>query len=158
MAQVSDEGFGGREVCAIVGITYRQLDHWARTDLLRPSLADATGSGSRRRYSFEDVVQLRVIKKLLDGGQSLQSARRVVDFLRDTGEPVASANLVISGNSVALARNGDELVDLLRGGQGMLSIVLELAGVVSEVTAAIDELHPADADHTEVLPEASSGR
>ncbi len=140
-------GFGGKQVLAIVGITYRQLDHWARTDLLRPSLCDAKGSGSRRLYSYDDVVQLKVIKKLLDGGQSLQAARRVIDRLRVEGESVGSANLVMVGGSVALARNGEELVDLLRGGQGVLALVLELAGVKQEVDAAIASLTPpADLD------------
>jgi len=135
-------GFGGKQVLAIVGITYRQLDHWARTELLRPSLCDAKGSGSRRRYSYDDVVQLKVIKKLLDGGQSLQAARKVIDRLRLEGESVASAQLVIAGDSVALARGDDELVDLLRGGQGVLALVLEVAGVKKEVDAAIDSLGP----------------
>ncbi len=138
------QGFGGKQVLAIVGITYRQLDHWARTGLLRPSLCDAKGSGSRRRYSYDDVVQLKVIKKLLDGGQSLQAARKVIDRLRLEGESVASAQLVIAGDSVALARGDDELVDLLRGGQGVLALVLEVAGVKKEVDAAIGSLSPAE--------------
>src|SRR5688500_7099879 len=100
-----DAGFGGKQVLTIVGITYRQLDHWARTDLLRPSLCDATGSGSRRRYSYDDVVQLKVIKKLLDGGQSLQAVRKVIDRLRVEGENLGSAQLVIAGDSVTLARD-----------------------------------------------------
>jgi len=155
---VATEGFGGKQVLAIVGITYRQLDHWARTDLLRPSLCDAKGSGSRRRYSYDDVVQLKVIKKLLDGGQALQSVRKVIDRLRVEGESVASANLVIAGDSVALARNGEELVDLLRGGQGVLALVLELAGVKEEVDAAIASLAPpADQGGTGV-PAAAAGR
>jgi len=136
------DGFGGKQVLAIVGITYRQLDHWARTDLLRPSLCDAKGSGTRRLYSYDDVVQLKVIKKLLDGGQALQAVRKVIDRLGVEGESVASANLVIAGDSVALARNGEELVDLLRGGQGVLALVLELAGVKDEVDAAIASLSP----------------
>ena len=139
---VPPEGFGGKQVLTIVGITYRQLDHWARTDLLRPSLCDAKGSGSRRRYSYDDVVQLKVMKKLLDGGQSLQAVRKVIDRLRVEGESVASAQLVIAGDSVALARDDDELVDLLRGGQGVLAIVLEVAGVKKEVDAAIGSLNP----------------
>ncbi len=140
---LSPDGFGGKQVLTIVGITYRQLDHWARTDLLRPSLCDAKGSGSRRRYSYDDVVQLKVIKKLLDGGQSLQAVRKVIDRLGVEGESVGSANLVIAGDSVALARTGEELVDLLRGGQGVLALVLELAGVKEEVDAAIASLAPA---------------
>ncbi len=152
------EGFGGKQVLAIVGITYRQLDHWARTDLLRPSLCDAKGSGSRRRYSYDDVVQLKVIKKLLDGGQALQAVRKVIDRLRVEGESVASANLVIAGDSVALARNGEELVDLLRGGQGVLALVLELAGVKEEVDAAIASLGPSAGEGDTGVPAAATGR
>ncbi len=152
------EGFGGKQVLAIVGITYRQLDHWARTDLLRPSLCDAKGSGSRRRYSYDDVVQLKVIKKLLDGGQALQAVRKVIDRLRVEGENVASANLVIAGDSVALARNGEELVDLLRGGQGVLALVLELAGVKEEVDAAIASLGPGADDGGTDVAAAATGR
>ena len=76
-------GFRGPQVCALVGITYRQLDYWARTGLLRPSIAEATGSGTKRRYSYHDVLELKVIKQLLDAGISLQSARRAVECLRD---------------------------------------------------------------------------
>ena len=140
--RAEDSGFGGKQVLTIVGITYRQLDHWARTDLMRPSLCDAKGSGSRRRYSYDDVVQLKVIKKLLDGGQSLQAVRKVIDRLRVEGENVGSAQLVIAGDSVALARGNEELVDLLHGGQGVLALVLEVAGVRKEVDAAIDSLVP----------------
>ena len=140
MGATSEEGFGGKQVVTIVGISYRQLDHWARTDLLRPSLADATGSGSRRRYSYQDVLALKVIKKLLDGGQKLTSVRKVIDRLVEEGEDISTANLVISGDTVALAKDGTELVDLLRGGQGVLSLVLELAGVKDEVDAAIASL------------------
>lgn len=146
MSEVEGAGFGGRQVVSIVGISYRQLDHWARTDLLRPSLCDAKGSGSRRRYSYQDVLALKVIKKLLDGGQKLTSVRKVVDRLREEGEDLSSANLVISGDTVALARDGIELVDLLRGGQGVLSLVLELAGVKDEVDAAIASLVPDEAE------------
>ena len=77
------EGFGGPQVCAIVGISYRQLDYWARTDLVRPSLADARGSGTQRRYSYTDLVRLKVIKSLLDAGVKLQTARRAIEYLRE---------------------------------------------------------------------------
>jgi len=156
-SEAAGAGYGGKQVLAIVGISYRQLDHWARTGLLRPSLCDAKGSGSRRRYSYDDVVQLKVIKKLLDGGQSLQAARKVIDRLRLEGESVASAQLVIAGDSVALARGDDELVDLLRGGQGVLALVLEVAGVKKEVDAAIGSLSPADPEALGAGPAAPPG-
>ena len=127
----NEEGFRGPQVCKVVGITYRQLDYWARTDLLKPSIADARGSGTQRRYSYSDLLELKVIKKLLDAGVSLQSARRALACLRDgVGDDVASANLVLDGEGSVLARSGEEVVDLLRGGQGVLNIV-PLAGVVS---------------------------
>src|SRR3954466_14401699 len=121
---VGDEvGFGGPQVCKIVGISYRQLDYWARTDLLRPSLADAKGSGTQRRYSYRDLVALKVIKSLLDAGVSLKQARTAVEYLRENlGEDIATANLVINGTGSILARNGDELVDILRNGQTVFNI------------------------------------
>jgi DNA-binding transcriptional MerR regulator len=131
------EGFRGPLVCALVGITYRQLDYWARTGLLRPSIADARGSGTQRRYSYTDVVELKVIKQLLDAGISLQRARRAVECLRDgLGADLASANLVLVGTDSVLAHSDGEVVDLLKGGQGVLNIV-PLSGVLEELDAAI---------------------
>jgi len=131
------DGFGGPQVCQLVGITYRQLDHWARTGLLRPSLAEAQGSGSKRRYSYRDVLELKVIKRLLDGGVSLQSARRAVGCLRqDLGADLASANLVLSDTRSVLAHSDGELVDLLARGQGVFNVV-PLSGVVDELAADV---------------------
>ncbi len=139
-------GYPGRQVCAVVGISYRQLDYWARTDLIRPSVVDARGSGSRRRYSYLDMVELKVIKSLLDSGVSLQSARRAIEYLRaNLGEDVGTANLVINGSTSVLAYTGEEIIDLLRHGQGVLNIV-PLAGVVDEVDAGILQLHPTSAE------------
>jgi len=136
-------GYRGPQVCTIVGITYRQLDYWARTDLIRPSIADAKGSGTQRRYSYRDLVELKVIKSLLDAGMALQKARRAIEYLRDhLGEDIASASLVLNGSSsVVLARDSGELVDLVRRGQGVFSI-MALDGVKAELDAAITELHP----------------
>ena len=127
-----DAGFSGTQAAKVVGITYRQLDYWARTDLIRPSLTDASGSGSRRRYSYKDLLELRVIKTLLDAGIKLESVRDVFEYMREhVDSDIASAHLVISGNSVMLA-DGDELIDVLRKGQGVLN-VLSLASVKQEV-------------------------
>lgn len=135
--QAPEEGFRGPQVCNIVGITYRQLDYWARTGLLRPSITDARGSGTQRRYSYRDLVELKVINRLLDAGVSLRSARRAIQCLRDNlGEDVASANLVLAGSTSVLATTGEEVVDLLQGGQGVLNIV-PLAGVMAELDAAV---------------------
>ena len=136
-----EEGFRGPQVCKIVGITYRQLDYWARTDLLRPSISEARGSGTQRRYSYRDLLELKVIKRLLDAGVSLQSARRALEVLRGSGADVTSANLVLHGAQSVLARSGEEIIDLLKGGQGVLNIV-PLAGVVRELDAAIHDFVP----------------
>ncbi len=134
---MAEDGFRGPQVCSIVGITYRQLDYWARTHLIRPSITDAKGSGSQRRYSYRDLVELKVIKNLLDAGVSLQSARRAVDYLRENlGEDLASANLVLNGSRSVLCRTDGEIVDLVRSGQGVLNIV-PLGGVKDEVDSAI---------------------
>ena len=135
-----DAGFSGAQVCAVVGITYRQLDYWARTDLVRPSLAEARGSGTQRRYSYRDLVRLKVVKSLLDAGVKLQSARTAIQYLRDDlGDDWDTASLVLDGTNSVLARDGETLVDLVRRGQGVLNIV-PLGSVVGEVDAAIVEL------------------
>ncbi|MGY9072375.1 MAG: MerR family transcriptional regulator [Acidimicrobiales bacterium] len=136
------EGFSGKRTAELVGITYRQLDYWARTDLIRPSLADAHGSGSRRRYSYQNLLELKVIKTLLDSGIRLELVREVFSYMRDQlGEDVASANLVISGSSPLLVRSGEEIIDLIHKGQGVLN-VLPLAGVKQELDAALVQLFP----------------
>ena len=135
-------GYGGPQVCKIVGISYRQLDYWARTDLLRPSLVDAAGSGTQRRYSYRDLVALKVIKSLLDGGLSLQTARKAIEYLRDhLGEDLASSSLVLDGSRSVLVRSGEAIVDLVREGQGVLNIV-PLAGLVEQLEASIHEIAP----------------
>src|ERR1700733_1701838 len=146
-----EAGFRGPQVCNIVGITYRQLDYWARTDLLRPSISDARGSGTQRVYAYTDLLQLKVIKQLLDAGVSLRSTRKAIECLRASGTDVASASLVIADDQTVLANSGEELFDLLRGGQGVLSIVLGMERIVSEVDAGITEFtvsrpqgHPAN--------------
>ncbi len=141
-----DEGFRGAQVCALVGITYRQLDYWARTDLLRPSITDASGSGSQRRYSYGDLLELKVIKRLLDAGLKLQQARQAVECLRGhLGGDLASSQLVLAGNRSVLAHSDGDIVDLLAGGQGVFNI-LPLSGVVSELDSAIVEIREAPAE------------
>lgn len=144
-------GFRGPQVCKIVGISYRQLDYWARTDLVRPSLADAHGSGTQRRYSYRDLLRIKVIKSLLDAGVTLQAARKAIEYLReDLGDDWASASLVLNGSKSVLARTGDDLVDAVRHGQGVLNIV-SLGQVVDELQASIHDL----ASDAEGAPPAS---
>ncbi len=139
---VEQEGFSGKRAAEIVGISYRQLDYWARTDLVRPSLATATGSGSRRRYSYRDLLELKVIKSLLDAGMKLESVRSAFMYIRDQlGADIVTANLVVSGSSSAVVHHDDELIDVVRRGQGVLQL-LPLAGVKSEIDAAIYQMFP----------------
>jgi DNA-binding transcriptional MerR regulator len=138
-------GFSGKRTAEIVGITYRQLDYWARTDLVRPSLADAQGSGSRRKYSYRDLLELKIVKSLLDAGIRLEVVRDVFSYLRDNlGEDVASAHLVINGSQAVLVRSNEEIVDLVQQGQGVLNL-LPLGQVEAEIKAIVDEDPPAEA-------------
>src|SRR5688572_11914919 len=107
-------GFRGPQVCKIVGISYRQLDYWARTDLIRPSVADARGSGTRRRYSYRDLLELKLVKTLLDNGIKLESIRKAFAYLREQlNEDLSAAKLVMVGNSAVLVRENDELIDVV---------------------------------------------
>ena len=113
--------YSGKQAADIVNITYRQLDYWARTNLVR------------------DLLELKVIKNLLDAGIKLESVRAVFDYLRrHVTTDVASAHVVISGKSVVLC-DGDHLIDAVRNGQGVLN-VLPLANVKQELDARIIEL------------------
>ncbi len=155
MTEAFVDGFSGKKTAEVVGITYRQLDYWARTDLIRPSLADAAGSGTRRKYSYKDLLELKVIKRLLDAGIKLESIRDAFDYLREQlGEDVASAHLVISGSSAVLVREG-ELVDVVNRyqGQGVLNL-LPMDGVLEELDAAVAKFDPsADDGPTEAAPD-----
>jgi len=140
------EGFSGRQAAEIVGISYRQLDYWARTDLIRPSLTDASGSGSRRSYSYRDLLELKLIKSLLDGGVKLEQVRQAFTFIREhLGEDVSSANIVLSGKGTVVVQTEDELVDTVRNGQGVLSLILSVGPVKAELDATVLEFRRADA-------------
>lgn len=142
---LANGGFSGKKTADIVGISYRQLDYWARTDLIRPSLADAKGSGTRRRYSYRDLLELKLVKTLLDNGIKLESIRQAFSYLRDQlgDEDVASARLVIAGNSAVFVHEDEQLIDVVNRyqGQGVLNL-LALDGVKEELDAAIVELFP----------------
>ena len=133
-------GFSAKRTAEIVGISYRQLDYWARTDLVKPT-SPAAGSGSRRSYAYKNLLELKAVKHLLDAGIKLESVRNVFDYLRDQlDQDPTEVNLVISGDAVMI-QSGEQIIDLLRNGQGVLN-VLPLAGVQSEVNARIVELYP----------------
>lgn len=133
-----DEEVGYRVpiACQVAGITYRQLDYWARTDLIKPSIRSAKGSGSQRLYSFRDILVLKIVKRLLDTGISLQNIRLAVDKLRDHGvNDLAEITLVSDGTTVYECRSNEEVIDLLGGGQGVFGIAVP--GIVKELTGTI---------------------
>jgi DNA-binding transcriptional MerR regulator len=137
-----DIGYRGPTACTAAGITYRQLDYWARTALVEPSIRPARGSGSQRLYGFRDILVLRVVKRLLDTGISLQQIRSAVSFLREHGATdLARITLMSDGVSVYACTSPDEVVDLLQGGQGVFGIAL--GRVWQEVEGSLAEL-PAD--------------
>ena len=136
-----DTGYRGPTACSAAGITYRQLDYWARTGLVEPSVRGAHGSGSQRLYSFRDILVLKVVKRLLDTGISLQQIRAAVHHLRDHGTgDLAEVTLMSDGVSVYECTSPDEVVDLLQGGQGVFGIALgrvwqEVEGNLAELPA-----------------------
>ncbi|WP_065966738.1 MerR family transcriptional regulator [Streptomyces sparsogenes] len=143
-------GYRGPTACAAAGITYRQLDYWARTGLVEPSVRPAYGSGSQRLYSFRDVVVLKIVKRLLDTGVSLQNIRAAVQHLRSRGlDDLAQMTLMSDGATVYECTSPDEVVDLLQGGQGVFGIAV---GVVwRDVESALAQLHGERVDTGETL-------
>ncbi|WP_028708410.1 MerR family transcriptional regulator [Propionicicella superfundia] len=120
-----DLGFRGPVACSAAGITYRQLDYWARTGLVVPGIRPAGGSGTQRLYSFRDILLLKVIKRLIDAGISLQQVRTAIDHLRTRGvDDLTGVTLMSDGVSVYECTSDDEVIDLLKGGQGMFGIAL----------------------------------
>lgn len=137
--QGDDVGFRGPTACKAAGITYRQLDYWARTDLVVPTVRGAAGSGSQRLYSFRDILVLKVVKRLLDTGVSLQQIRTAVGHLRERGvDDLAQITLMSDGASVYECTSADEVVDLVQGGQGVFGIAV--GRVWREVEGSLAEL------------------
>ena len=144
-------GYRGPTACQAAGITYRQLDYWARTDLVVPSIRSATGSGSQRLYSFKDILVLKVVKRLLDTGVSLQNIRTAVEALRARGvEDLARITLLSDGTTVYECTSSEEVVDLLRGGQGVFGIAV--SGALRELVGSLAQLPGERADGAEELP------
>jgi DNA-binding transcriptional MerR regulator len=118
-------GYRGPTACAAAGITYRQLDYWARTGLVEPGVREASGSGTQRLYSFRDILVLKIVKKLLDAGISLQNIRTAISTLRDRGvEDLGQITLMSDGTTVYECTSTDEVVDLLQGGQAVFAIAV----------------------------------
>ncbi|MFI6939058.1 MerR family transcriptional regulator [Streptomyces sp. NPDC050418] len=143
-------GYRGPTACAAAGITYRQLDYWARTGLVEPSVRSAFGSGTQRLYSFRDVVVLKIVKRFLDTGVSLQNIRAAVQHLRERGfADLERMTLMSDGATVYECTSPDEVVDLLQGGQGIFGIAV---GVVwRDVETALSQLHGERVDTGETL-------
>src|SRR5690349_20539910 len=146
-----EAGYRGPIACKAAGITYRQLDYWARTGLVQPTVRPATGSGTQRLYGFRDVLVLKVVKRLLDTGVSLQQIRIAVTHLRDRGvEDLAQITLMSDGASVYECTSADEVIDLVQGGQGVFGIAVgrvwrEIEGTLAEMPAE----RPADVGEAE---------
>ena len=150
----ADLGYRGPTACNAAGITYRQLDYWARTGLVEPTVRGATGSGTQRLYSFRDILILKIIKRLLDAGISLQQIRTAVSHLRARGtDDLTRVTLMSDGASVYECTSNDEVIDLLQGGQGVFGIAIggvwreiegSLADLPSERTAEAEAQHADD--------------
>ena len=135
----SDLGYRGPTACNAAGITYRQLDYWARTGLVEPTVRGASGSGTQRLYSFRDILILKVIKRLLDAGISLQQIRTAVQHLRERGtDDLTRVTLMSDGASVYECTSNDEVIDLLQGGQGVFGIAI--GGVWREIEGTLADL------------------
>jgi DNA-binding transcriptional MerR regulator len=145
MAAKLETGYRGPTACRAAGITYRQLDYWARTGLVTPSVQDAGGSGTQRLYGFSDIVHLKLIKKLLDAGISLNKIRKALEFVQtDLKRPVADVTLVSDGKTIYACTSPTEIIDLLAGGQGVFAIAVgkvyeELQGTIAEFKKRTEE-------------------
>jgi len=150
-----DLGFRGPIACSAAGITYRQLDYWARTGLVVPEVRGASGSGSQRLYSFRDILILKVIKRLIDAGISLQQIRTAIDHLRARGvDDLSQVTLMSDGVSVFECTSDDEVIDLLRGGQGVFGIAL--GGVWRDIEGTLSELPGERTEEAETAAPAAS--
>ena len=160
----SDTGYRGPTACNAAGITYRQLDYWARTGLVEPSVRGAKGSGSQRLYSFRDILILKVIKRLLDAGISLQQIRTAVMFLRERGtDDLTRVTLMSDGASVYECTSNDEVIDLLQGGQGVFGIAIggvwrEIEGTLAELPSERTEDEAVEADPADELARRRAAR
>jgi DNA-binding transcriptional MerR regulator len=149
-------GYRGVTACHAVGISYRQLDYWARTTLVVPSIRDASGSGTQRLYSFRDLVVLKVVKRLLDAGVSLQNIRKAIEVLRSRGVgDLAGITLISDGTTVYECRSPEEVVDLLQGGQGVFGIAI--GGAFKEIQGSLSHLPAEPAGAVQPIGPAAVG-
>src|SRR5688572_1163560 len=151
MPEMDDQaGYRGAVAARVVGISYRQLDYWARTQLVEPTVRGAAGSGSQRLYGFRDILVLKLVKRLLDTGISLQQIRTAVTQLREAGiDDLAQTTLMSDGASVYLCTSDDEVIDLVNRGQGVFGIAV--GKVLREVGSTLVELDTEPADSMDEL-------
>lgn len=152
-------GYRGVTACHAANITYRQLDYWARTGLVVPSVRDASGSGTQRLYSFRDIVVIKVVKRLLDAGVSLQNIRRAIEALRSRGvADLAQITLISDGTTVYECHSPEEVVDLLQGGQGVFGIAI--GGAFKEIQGSLASMpaEPAVADEAPAVSDELAAR
>lgn len=152
-------GYRGPAACKAAGITYRQLDYWARTGLVEPSVRSASGSGSQRLYGFRDILVLKVVKRLLDTGVSLQQIRVAVNAMRERGvEDLAQTTLMSDGASVYECTSAEDVFDLVQGGQGVFGIAVgRVAREVETELSILPSVDPAD-DAAEALRDELAAR
>jgi DNA-binding transcriptional MerR regulator len=122
---MAEQGYRVPDVIKIVGISYRQLDYWARTGLVRPSVQDAQGSGTQRLYSFRDLATLKLIKRMLDSGVNLQRIREAMSTLHQLKEPALGTTLVSDGIRIYSVESPEAVIDLLAKGQGVFAIAVD---------------------------------
>ena len=135
-------GFSTGDAVRISGVSFRNIDYWARTKFIVPSIAEAQGTGTERRYSFTDLLALRVARELREAGVSTQSLRRVVDFLRTKKgltQPLAECRLIVTGTDVQVATSTERIMSALRApGQTSFAFVFDLARTVDEMKQEIE--------------------
>ena len=147
-------GYRGASACSAAGISYRQLDYWARTGLVEPTVRGASGSGSSRLYGFKDILVLKIVKRLLDTGVSLQNIRSAVTHLRERGvEDLARITLMSDGASIYECTSSEEIFDLLQGGQGVFGIAI--GKVWNEVEGSLSHLQAENVSDGAITPSAS---
>ena len=152
-----NSGYRGAVAARAAGISYRQLDYWARTELVEPTVRGAAGSGSQRLYGFRDILVLKLVKRLLDTGISLQQIRTAVSQLRESGvRDLAQTTLMSDGASVYLCTSDDEVIDLVSRGQGVFCIAV--GKVLREVESSLVELNTQAVDPTDELAARRSAR
>jgi DNA-binding transcriptional MerR regulator len=154
---MAEQGYRGPQTCKIVGITYRQLDYWTRTGLVVPSLQEAKGSGTQRLYSFNDLLQLKVIKNLTEAGASLQKVRQAIDYVRDNlSDDWSRVTILADGAGVYACTSDAEVVDLLRSGQGVFGAVVAVDMVREQLQGTLRELRPSTEDVGYVSPQGDA--